>query len=149
MDLCKAEPLASEGFIRCARWGMLQGSEQGEGSSYGTINVQRAICSSWLHSVLWLVATKNETNKLGEEWQWELHRRVQSPGWKRHGLPGGTVQGTAREWAPPKREPMESASESDQYSFCYFDLSRNSEWQHPYTNKRKWISDPILVVVLI
>lgn len=32
MDLCKAEPLVSEGFIRCARRGRLRGSEQGEGA---------------------------------------------------------------------------------------------------------------------
>lgn len=149
MDLCQAEPLASEGFIRSDRWGRLQESEQGEGASHGTIDVQKAICSSWLHRVLWLAATKNETNKQGEEWQWELHCRVQCPGWKCHSRPGGTVQGTARGWAPPKKKPIDSASESDQYFFSCFDLSRNSEWQNPYTNNRKWISDPVLVVVLM
>jgi len=58
MDLCKAEPLASESLISCARQGRLQGSEQGKGSSYGTTDIQRAICSSWCHSVVWLVAPK-------------------------------------------------------------------------------------------
>lgn len=149
MDLCKAEPSASEGFISCARQGRLQGSEQGEGSIYGAIDGQRAICSSWLHSMLWFVATKNEINKLGEEWQWEFHRREQRLDCKCHHVPGGTVQGTEREWAPPKREPIESPSESDQYCFSCFDLSRNSEWWYPYTNSRKWSSDPVWVVVLI
>lgn len=59
----------------------------------------------------------------------------------------GDSKGTAR--APPQREPGEwVSSRARPVLFLLLDLSRNSEWQPPHTNIRKWISDPILVAVL-
>lgn len=70
MDVCRAEPSASAGFVRhascmgCEHW--LWGSEQGAGSSLDTVDVQGSYVLPGFHCAVDFTH-KNETNRLGEE----------------------------------------------------------------------------------